>query len=282
MNASAKKDEGTNVVKLTAGSVPAHLKEKMKTDAGKGVSTSAEDSMVPRLYVLQPLSPQVLKQKQEYIKGAEAGDIWLRNASKPIVKEVLVQPCHFFRTWTEWVPKNDDGSGGGYVGEFPYDATDKDRFGLPADVKKSEDPETGRDIWSRGEGQNVTEFKDTRNHACLIYMDGGVVLPYLISLSSTGHTVSRQWTFMMKSKVVEGEIAPSWACLYKLSTVMRTKGQYNWFVLDPHDASEEGTVWADEAQYIAGKTLAEAFEAGAKKAEAPVDIDAAASAKDVM
>ncbi len=258
----AAASKGTAVTTPKAGShaLPAHLKNKVKADAGRGISESADDSLVPMVAILQAQSPQAIKQKPEYLKGAEAGVIWLKNAPHPIVSGevgILVQPCAFWKNVVEWIPKNKDGSGGGYVGEH---AT------MPADAKEvadKEDPEKTRMMSPRG-----TVYVDTRNHAVIVYTDDGQAFPYLIPLSSSGHSVSRQWMFMMKSKTSDGDKIPSFAALYRLKTILRTKGTYNWFTFDPKEAGEEGeTLWASEEQYEAGKALGIAFEKGEKKAD---------------
>ncbi len=80
-------------------------------DAGKGVSTDVADNVVPLLKILQPLSPQVLKQKQEYIKGAEAGMIYPRGEKQVWDGEegIRIVPCYYERVWLEWGPERGDG-----------------------------------------------------------------------------------------------------------------------------------------------------------------------------
>lgn len=243
-----------------AAGVPAHLKSKIKEDAGKGISENQDDSLVPLIVVLQAQSPQAIKQKPEYIKGAEAGVIWLKNAPQPIVPSevgILFQPCHFYKNVGEWIPRNKDGSGGGYVGVHDT---------MPADAKEvadADDPERKRMMSPRG-----TEYVEARNHAGIAYTADGQAFPYLIPLSSSGHSVSRQWMFMMKSKTVEGTKVPSWAVIYRLRTLMRTKGNQTWFVLDPKEGGDDGEVlWATEEQYEAGKALHAAFAAGEKRGD---------------
>src|SRR6202035_3091033 len=75
---SAAPTQGTNVTALRPGGPPAALADRMKADAGRGVSTAQEDNQVPLIYVLQPLSPQVDKRSEQYVEGAEPGDLWLR------------------------------------------------------------------------------------------------------------------------------------------------------------------------------------------------------------
>ncbi len=254
-----KKDAGKSVAHTGAGNVPAHLRDKMKADAGKGVSDNADDSLVPLVVVLQAQSPQAMKQKPEYLKGAEAGSIWMKNAPQPVVagsEGILFQPCAFYKNVVEWIPKNKDGSGGGYVGEH---AT------MPADAKEVVDKDDGSKKMMSPRG---TEYVETRNHAGIIYTDDGQAYPYLIPLSSSGHSVSRQLTFMMRNKSMDGVKLASYACLYRLKTIMRTKGAHNWFVLDPHEGGEEDSVlYATEEQYDAGAALHLAFEKGEKKAD---------------
>ena len=256
------------VAKPGASSVPAHLQSQVKADAGKGVSSSADDSLVPLIVVLQGQSPQTMKPKPEYIKGAEAGDIWLRSAPNPIIKPAegaLVQPCWFYKNVVEWIPRNPDGSGGGYVAEHPWsDNWQKADWAVKLGCHEVEDDEGFKRWMTKGDEH---EFIETRNHAVIVYTEDGQALPYLIPLSSSGHSVSRQWMFMMRAKTVDGEQVPSWAVLYRLQTLMRTKGKNNWYVLDPKEGSDEGTLWATEEQYVAGKKLHEAFASGTKKAD---------------
>lgn len=279
MAQTAKQEAPKGAVTTTSGSanVPAHLRERIKEDAGKGVSADAADNLVPLVYVLQGQSPQTMKPKPEYIKNAEPGDIWLRNCPgpTPIIKPevgVLVQPCFFYKKIVEWIPRNPDGSGGGYVAEHEWTPDWQKRLNL-LEVKDESDGST------RWMDQNEEhEFIETRNHAVIVYLETGEALPYLIPLSSSGHSVSRQWMFMMNSKTVDNAKVPSFACLYRLKTIMRTKGKNNWYVLDPQEGSDQGTLWATEEQYAAGKALHEAFSTGAKKADRPDDLGGAAKA----
>jgi hypothetical protein len=269
-NTATKEKPGTAVAK-TGGSaaVPAHLRGRT---SGKGVSQSADDSLVPLIVVLQAQSPQAIKQKPEFLKGAEAGCIWLKNAPQPVIPSevgILVQPCAFYKNVVEWIPKNKDGSGGGYVGEHKE---------MPKDAKEvadKDDPERKRMMSPRG-----TEYVETRNHAVIVYTPDGNAYPYLIPLSSSGHSVSRQWMFMMKSKTYEGHVLDSFTALYRLKTMLRTKGTYNWYTFDPHEGGDEGeTLWATDEQVKAGEALAAAFEAGEKKADmASAEPDAPAGA----
>lgn len=251
----AKRETKTKEL-TTTNSVPAptFMKARMDKDVGKGVSTAQEDNLVPLIYVLQAQSPQVNKRNPNYIEGAEASDIWLRNSPDPIVKGdegIIFQPCFFNKDWIEWVSRD---SGGGFVGRH---------LELPQDAKKIEDPKNPNRVkYVRPNGNEIVE---TRHHVGFAITKNGP-LPYVISFSGSGHTVSRQWMFMMNGAQIDGQKAPSFAKLYKLTTKERSNTLGTWFSLDVKDHGWVST----EAEYTRGLELHDAFVKGEKKAEAPV------------
>jgi hypothetical protein len=234
-----------------------------------------DDNLVPLIYVLQALSPQVDRRSGEYIAGAEAGDIWLRNAPKglEIVKGdtgVLMQPCYFYKDVGEWIPRTDNG-GGGFVGRHTQERA-KDVPG----AKQGHNRKTGEmdeNAWTNADGSH--DLIDTRNHAVLVYV-GGRVLPYLVPLTSTGHSVSRAWMSRINDKIIQegpakGKQYPSFAHVYRLTTEQREKGGNRWFVLSPQDER-----WATSEEYLAGRKLNMQFASGEKRAAAE---DASAAPK---
>ena len=240
-----------NVVPLKDASAPAYLEEAMKTDAGKGVSTDAADNLVPLAYVLQGLSPQVDESNPAYIPGAKAGDVWLRNYSTPIVKGkdgMLFQPCYFSKDWVEWVPRE---KGGGFVARHadkPNDA--EDRNGKL--VRRS----------------NGNEVRETRYHSGFVHLEGHSV-PFVIPLTSTGHTVSRNWMFAMSQRINGGgKIEPSFCQLWRLRTTQRSNAKGKWYVFEP---SFEDYVSLED--FAKGRALNAAFTAGEKVAEAPIEVE---------
>lgn len=250
--AQAKKQVATK----EQGALPAHLAKKMEEHSGEGVSSKQEDNLVPLVYILQAQSPQVNKRSADYIDGAEAGHIWLRNAPHPIVPGdtgILFQPCHFSKDWVEWVPRD---NGGGFV------ARHEDR---PPEAEETKDPQNPNRV--KYVMPNGNEVIETRYHAGFVVLDDGSVLPYIIPMSSSGHSVSRQWMFMMNSnQLPKGDIAPSWSKLYRLKTKERSNAAGTWFTWDISDAG-----WVDEEAFDRGTALFNAFNTGEKKAETPMD-----------
>ena len=55
----------------------ANIMDDLYEAAGQGMETiGAEDMQIPFLRILQPLSPQLIKNDPKFIKGASAGDIF--------------------------------------------------------------------------------------------------------------------------------------------------------------------------------------------------------------
>lgn len=243
-----------------SAALPAFMAEKAKADAGKGASQEQDDNLVPLIYVLQALSPQVQERNPEYISGAKPGDIWLRNAPDPIVngeEGFLFQPCFFQKDWVEWKPNR-----GGYAGRH-----DK----RPDDAEEKPNPQDNQQmIWVRKNGNIVQE---TRYHiGYVINEKTNAAMPFVIPFKGSGHTVSRQLMFSINSKTIPGVEgpAPAWACYYRLRTKFKVNAKGEFFVLDPSDAGWVQT----EAEYKRGQTLYEGFAAGAHKIDTPQeDVD---------
>jgi len=242
--------------------VPSILAERMARDAGKGISKDQSDNMVPLIYILQAQSPQVMKRNPQYIEGAEAGSIWLRGIGDPVVngeEGVLFQPCYFNKDWVEWIPRD---AGGGFVGRHPV---------LPDDAKNVGDPRNPNRVNMMR--PNGNQLRETRYHAGLVH-GRGAPMPFVIPMSSSGHTTSRSWMFLMNSKQLPGGgTAPSFAQLYRLKTKLRTNAQGEWYAWDVED---EGWV-SSIKDYELGNALHDAFDVGAKDAEVPYHDDEVAT-----
>lgn len=245
-----KKPETKAVAKTEKSKLPSALAGRMKKDAGKGVSKAQEDNLVPLIYVLQEASPQARKKDPAYMPGAEAGMIWLRNAAEPFVdgeKGIWFQPCHFAKEWVEWVPRK---KGGGIVNRH------KEK---PANAELQENDE-GNEVWTLPNGNECVE---TRYHSGFVIAEDGTAMPYIIPLKGSGHSFSKKWMFMQNSKTVDGETAPSWACLYLLKTLYRSKSDNSWHMLEVDDAD---TRWIEtDEEYDRGLKLHEAFASGEKQ-----------------
>jgi hypothetical protein len=81
--------------------------------AGDGLeNVTKDDLMIPRLTIIQGLSPQIKKNKAEYIEDAEEGDICDVGLSVLFKEPILFLPVRFVKNWLEWAPRS---SGKGLV-----------------------------------------------------------------------------------------------------------------------------------------------------------------------
>lgn len=71
--------------------------------AGDGFENISQgDIIIPRLVLLQSLSPQLKKTNPLYIEDASYGDILLSGIGKVFKEGVHVIPVHFEKVWLEW------------------------------------------------------------------------------------------------------------------------------------------------------------------------------------
>jgi len=89
-------------------------------DAGAGMENVGKDEFkIPLLRILDPKSPQVKPVANGGIPGAKAGDIFNTGTNEVydgLTKGMIFVPCARDHKFIEFIKKNDDGSGGGFVG----------------------------------------------------------------------------------------------------------------------------------------------------------------------
>jgi hypothetical protein len=242
-------------VKVKEDYVPADLSDRY---AGMGTSHAADDNLVPLVYILQKQSPQVEKQDVRHIKNAEAGDIWLRNAPKEIVKGsdgILFQPCFFAINWIEWVPRE---RGGGFVARHDE---------RPDDANRMVDPQNPNRIrYLRPNGNEVIQ---TRNHIGYV-LENGSAIPFVIPMTSSGHTISRTWMSEMNRHLItsgpnKGKTEAAFKYTYRMKTRLRQNQFGSWYTWDIKQ--EGGAVSTD--QFNLGLQLHQGFVSGQRQTEAP-------------
>lgn len=69
----------------------------------ENVKTS--DVLIPRIAILQDMSPQIKEEKPEYIDGAKRGMICDVGTGQLMGSEFLFVPVHYQKVWLEWYPR---------------------------------------------------------------------------------------------------------------------------------------------------------------------------------
>lgn len=234
--------------------VDENLANMMAADGGKGVSTAMEDNVVPLIYILQSQSPQVLKKKEEYVDGAEAGMAWFRGTRKVVDAEnegLLVQPCFFSKCWIEWMPDR-----GGFV---------ERHLDRPDDAVLKTDPKNPKKkYWERPNGNTVVE---TREHVVLVHGVFDRPTPFVIPMSGSQHAASRNWMGLMnRNTLPDGREVPSYACLYRMNTVFRSNDSGDWYMWEISNVDDEKPTFVDGDSFKIGRKIFHDFDKGVLRA----------------
>lgn len=87
-------------------------------------NVTAQDLIIPRITILQALSPQLQKSKPDYNPIARQGDFCDTATGELWSDEMYVIPCFYARVYLEWAPR---ASGGGLVANHGTDASVLDK-----------------------------------------------------------------------------------------------------------------------------------------------------------
>lgn len=180
---------------------------KQRGAEGVGV----EDVIIPRLELIQGLSPALKKNDPKYIPGAEMGMMNNSVTRELYGDSVLVVPVFYMKQWLVW---KDQKRGGGFAGA--YDS--------PTEAQTRADEEGGK--------KEGWEVLDTPQHLCLLLnQQTGKAEEIMISLPRTKAKVSRAWNSMMR--LAGGD---TFARVYKVTSAEETNKQgqqYYNFVITP-------------------------------------------------
>jgi hypothetical protein len=108
------KSPKNQVAKATASTAVASVPtDDFAEFAGAGMeNVTANDLLVPRLSIIQALSPQLQRKKPEYIEGAEIGDIVDVGTGELFKDGIMFLPVYYRKDYLEWAPRS---SGQGLV-----------------------------------------------------------------------------------------------------------------------------------------------------------------------
>ena len=91
--------------------------------AGMGFENQTSDDVaIPFLNIIQHGSPQRLKNCPQYIEGANAGDVFNSVTNELLPNPACIVPCTTEHVYVEWIPREEGGTGGGFVGVHALDS----------------------------------------------------------------------------------------------------------------------------------------------------------------
>lgn len=137
-----------------------------------------EDLQLPRLDVLQALSPQINKKKDEYIDGAEVGMIFNTLTGELFPDGVHITPVTFTKRYLIWVDRKADNEGG-LRGVFDTAEEAEEFMAEQEDESKLELVPTAEHLVLLDDGTEViislakSKLKSSRKFNSLIRLSGG-------------------------------------------------------------------------------------------------------------
>lgn len=118
----------------------------MASQAGAGLeNVTAADLLIPRLAIIQALSPQIDKNEALYDPNANVGDIYDVGTGERVGNAMSYIPVHFVKVWLEWAPRR---SGNGLVAIHD----------TPAILQHCEKDEKGRPYHGENLVQETAQF----------------------------------------------------------------------------------------------------------------------------
>lgn len=236
--ATAKKD-----VALATNEVPAFLGNSSTTRGNEGVTH--EDLTIPRISIIQDLSPQHKKTKPEYIEGAEAGMAFNTVTSELYGDAILFVPVLFRKEYVIW---KDLDAGGGFRGAFPSVNDAEEALAALDDADDCEIVPTN---------QHFVLVLDPKSTA-----EKPIMTEAVISMSKSQNKVSKQLNSMIHTA---GHDRFAHLCKLKVVVDQNAAGQeyYNW--------RPERIGFVSEAMYAEGEKLYEAVSKGEKDVKRDLD-----------
>lgn len=237
-----------SVAKKSSSDVALYSEDKPEyiKDEGRGQeNVGFEDMSIPRLDIIQAISPQLKSNDPAYIEEAEQGMLFNTVTGKLYGTEVLFIPVYFRKEWVIWKHRK---AGGGFAGAF----------GSKEEAERVM-REHGWDEETFKEGKisyEMYEIVDTAQHFGLIVdPEDGSVEEIVLSMSKSKMKVSRQLNTMVK--MAGGD---RFSRIYKISGVeaQNNSGDDFW------NMSVKQMGYCSEPLYLAGERMYESVAAGLK------------------
>jgi hypothetical protein len=201
---------------VQGNTLPAHL----QTGTGLGnENVDANSLTIPKLDIIQSLSPQKQKSSPKYIEGAEEGKIF-DSLSGELYDSVFLINLMYETSWTVFKQRK---FGGGFEGSFDTEADAR---------KYLEDQQLDPKQY---------DVVESGIHKCLMLDENGnPKQPVLIYMTGSKQRISKQWNTAIQ---LEGKGADRFATVWTLSTIEETNKQgqpyYNFRVTFAGFAGEE-------------------------------------------
>jgi hypothetical protein len=248
--AKPAESKSRDVVPQQGGAIVDSRPDFLKKGQGRGQeNVTHQDLIIPRLEVVQSLSPARDKRHQDYIEGAEEGQLYNSVTRELYGEDVTVVPVFFLKEWLVW---KDRKKGGGFRGAFA------NKTDAQLAIKDLKDPKTGK-----LEDPDDYAIVDTNQMFCLLLTPEGNQ-QIVISMAKSKAKVARKWNSLIQ---LSGD--DSFAKAYVVESVQEANAAgENYFNIK---VSPKGYV--SEAIYTEAEKLYELLKAGGATADRSQSVD---------
>jgi hypothetical protein len=215
--------KGTMLTTSKGEQLPADFIEEMQTGNTGLENVTANNLIIPRITILQSLSPQLQRKKAEFIEGAEMGD-FCDTAIGDVYKELLVIPVYFADILLEWAPRS---TGKGLVANHGLARKDHPIF------KECVMDDKRRWFHGREANKDTTNIiSETATFYCLNVTAGGRRV--FIPLSSTNRKSAHRWLTLITNERVPGRDGkefqpPIFYRAWRVTKTEESNSQGDWF-----------------------------------------------------
>lgn len=254
--------------------VPAVASPKMsmfEEDAGSGMEgMSQENFAIPRLTILQSLSPQLDKKNDAYIPEAEAGMIYdsVSDALYNGEEGILVALISFRHSYLNWWPRNSR-AGKGFIRDFGND---------PSFFQKTKRNDIGQNLLADG-----SEVIPTAEYFAFIINEEDLSLTrVLIPMAKTQYKKSKKLNSISQIMIPleNGRKVPAalFFRTYRFTTVPESNDKGSWFgwKIEPGPALVENPLGIEvleggESIYMEARAFKASVQKNEVKVAAPVE-----------
>lgn len=204
----------------------------------------AADLIIPRLEVVQSLSPCRKKNDPAYIDGAEEGMLFNNVTRELYGTDVAVVPVYFRKQYLLWKDRKKGGGNGGFRGAFPTEI------------------EARQAVIAAGEED--IDVVETNEHFCLLVKGAsGQCEEIVLSMAKSKMKVSRKWNSLIRMNGGD-----SFSRVYRISGVSETNARNEEFF----NFGISNVGYVTEAIYKRAEALYEQIASGAVKVDSTIDI----------
>lgn len=211
------------------------------SDKGRGSEcVGGEDMLLPRIGIVQSLSPERNKKDPSYINGAEEGMMFNSITRELITSGVLAVPIYFRKEWILWKIRKE---GGGFKGVFQTEV----------DAVKERNTMDG-----------TIDVVDTHQQFCLVSVDKGKTWKEaVISMSKSNASASKAWNSDIRIRCADSNGTPvcdRFATIYAVEAVEKTNEKGTFYVFNVKFVGFVG----DQSLYKRAELVYEAIRSGNK------------------